>query len=297
MEIPPDTLVVLDLDPEDYVLALRSDESATHASGGFSGDVTRRAGERVVLRFSAGAALPPTDGPTAGDEPSWGDLTVTSTDEALAFSDAVFLLSVLLLTQHHRDAFLHRARGWGFVDARTERRFEVPHPPRIETSQALVGSVPTATRIRLLIEACEIAVPIWTAWARIGKRTYFDGIAGMAVVPHDLAEGSIAAVRTWLEDGDPKPLQLRSGEYRALHWPMLEDNWEVPQNVYYSLFAPCNLVACALADGSLPAALTCVQQATAARATNANDAFLGEPFRKAFLLAWWRACLRVLCAE
>ena len=34
----------------------------------------------------------------------------------------------------------------------------------------------------------------------------------------------------------------------------------------------------------------------AARATNAQDQFLGEPFRKAFFLAWWRACLQVLCA-
>jgi hypothetical protein len=77
---------------------------------------------------------------------------------------------------------------------------------------------------------------------------------------------------------------------------MLEDNWTVPENVYYGLFAPCNLVDCALEGGNLTAALTCIQQATAARATNAQDHFLGEPFRKAFFLAWWRACLRVLCA-
>ena len=103
-------------------------------------------------------------------------------------------------------------------------------------------------------------------------------------------------MHTWLEDGDPKPLTAWSGEYRSLHWPMLEDNWSVPPNVYYGLFAPCNLVDCALEDGSLTAALTCAQQATAARATNAQDQFLGEPFRKAFFLAWWRACLQVLCA-
>ena len=48
--------------------------------------------------------------------------------------------------------------------------------------------------------------------------------------------------------------------------------------------------------GNLATALTCIQQTTAARATNAQDTFLGEPFRKAFFLAWWRVCLRVLCA-
>lgn len=291
VEVPPNTLVILELDPAEYVLALHDAHAVTPPAGGFSGEVRARADQRVVLRFSAGAG-PSTE---SGEASPWGDVTVAATDETLAISDALFLLTVLLLTEHHGDTFLHRTHRWGFVDARSQRRFELPHPPRIETSQALVGSVPVATRIQLLIEACEIAVPIWADWAKNGDRTYYDGIMAMSVVPHDLAQASIAAVRTWLEDGDPAPLQRWSGEYSSLHWPMLEDNLTIPQNVYYGLFAPCNLMDCALQGGSLPAALLCIQQATAARATNAQDTFLGEPYRKAFFLAWWRACLRVLC--
>ena len=83
----------------------------------------------------------------------------------------------------------------------------------------------------------------------------------------------------------------------VLFWPLLRRLVRlVPPNVYYALFAPCNLLDCALEGGSPDAALTCLRQATAARATNAQDTFLGEPFRKAFFLAWWRACLRVLAA-
>lgn len=296
MEVPPNTLVVLELDPADYVLTLSDAHAAPHPGGGFSGEVAARADQRVVLRFSAAAAPASPASSSSSEVPPWGDVTVTVVDEALALPDALFLLSVVLLTEHHRDAFLHRAHPWAYVDTRTQRRVELPHPPRIETSQALVGSVPVPARVRLLIEACELAVPIWTAWARVSDLTYFDGIMAMGSVPQQLAESTIAAVRTWLEDGDPAPLQRWSGEYRSLHWPMLEDNWTVPQNVYYALFAPCNLVDCVLEGGSVTAALTCIQQATAARATNARDTFLGEPFRKAFLLAWWRACLRVLCA-
>lgn len=296
MEVPPNTLVVLALDPADYVLTLLGAEAATDMTAGFSGEVATRADPRVVLRFSAAAAEASTVPSASSEAPPWGDVTVTVVDQALALPDALFLLTVLLLTEHHQDAFLHRAHPWAYVDARTQRRFELPHPPRIETSQALLGSVPVPTRVRLLIEACELAVPVWTAWAKGADLTYFDGVMAMSSVPRKLAESTIAAVHTWLEDGDPKPLTAWSGEYRSLHWPMLEDNWSVPPNVYYGLFAPCNLVDCALEDGSLTAALTCVQQATAARATNAQDQFLGEPFRKAFFLAWWRACLQVLCA-
>lgn len=296
MEVPPNTLVVLALDPADYVLTLSGAQASTDMARGFSGEIAAHADQRVVLRFSAAAAEASPAPGASSEVPPWGDVTVTVTDEALGLPDALFLLTVLLLTEHHRDAFLHRAHPWAYVDARTRRRFELPHPPRIETSQALLGSVPVPTRVRLLIEACELAVPVWTAWAKVGKLLYFDGIMAMSSVPQRLAESTIAAVRTWLEDGDPKPLTACSGEYRSLHWPMLEDNWSVPPNVYYGLFAPCNLVDCALEGGSLTAALTCIQQATAARATNAQDHFLGEPFRKAFFLAWWRACLQVLCA-
>ncbi len=296
MEVSPDTLVVLELDPADYVLTLHGPRAATHSGGGISGEVSARADSRVVLRFSADAAPESASGSAAGGAPPWGDITVTVTDGSLALPDALFLLSVLLLTEQHQDAFLHRAHPWGFVDAPTQRRFALPHPPRIETSQALLGSVPVPTRIRLLIEACELAVPIWTAWAKHGDRGYYDGVMAMGVVPHNLAEATIAAVRTWLDDGDPAPLTRWIGEYQSLHWPMLEDNWSVPPNVYYGLFAPRNLADCALEGGNLATALTCIQQATAARATNAQDTFLGEPFRKAFFLAWWRVCLRVLCA-
>jgi hypothetical protein len=284
VEVPANARVVLELDPADYVLTLHDQH--------LSGEIATRAEQRVVLWFSVATTAPKPD----ADAPPWGDVTWTAIDPALVPSDAMFLLSVLLLTERHQDAFLHRAHPWGFVDATTQRRYDLPHPPRIETSQALVGSVPVPIRIRLLIEACQIAVPIWTEWAKDGGLSYFDGIMAMASVPHDLAEATIAAVRTWLEDGDPKPLEGWSGEYRSLHWPMLEDEWEVPPNVYYSLFAPCNLVQCALSGGSLSHALVCIQQAAAARCTNAQDTFLGEPFRKAFFLAWWRACLRVLCA-
>jgi hypothetical protein len=172
----------------------------------------------------------------------------------------------------------------------------VPHPPRIETSQALLGSVSVKTRVRLLVEACTIALPVWATWAKVGDLSYFNGI-GMSHVRHDLAEATIAAVTTWLDDGDPAPLSPLIGEYHGLHWPRLEDEWTCPENVYYSLFAPCNAADCARSDGDLKLALVCIQQATAARATNGDDDFLGEPFRKAFLLAWWRACLRVLCAD
>jgi hypothetical protein len=296
VEVPPNTLVVLALNPADYVLTLHDPQVATHHASGFSGEVATRADQSVVLRFSADAAPGSSPTSTVGEPPPWGDVTVTVTDGSLALSDALFLLSVLLLTEHHQDAFLHRTHPWMYVDAPTQRRFELPHPPRIETSQALLGSVPVPTRIRLLIEACELAVPVWTAWAKGADLTYFDGVMAMSSVPRKLAESTIEAVRTWLEDGDPAPLQSWSGEYRSLHWPMLEDNLTIPENVYYGLFAPCNLVDCALEGGNLTAALTCIQQATAARATNAQDHFLGEPFRKAFFLAWWRACLRVLCA-
>jgi hypothetical protein len=56
MEVPPNTLVVLALDPADYVLTLHDPQAATHPGGGFSGEVATRADQRVVLRFSADAA-------------------------------------------------------------------------------------------------------------------------------------------------------------------------------------------------------------------------------------------------
>ncbi len=281
MDLPPATPVVLELDPADYALTL---DSSAESAGRLTGGIAARADRRVVLRFS-------------GESPPWGDLQVTVTDPALELADALFLVSVLLLTEHHQDRFLHRPQRWGFVDAHTQRRVELPHPPRIETAQALLGGLPVPTRIRLLVEACQIAVPVWTAWARSAELVYFDGVMSMAAVPQDLAEATIASVRTWLADGDPSPLARWRAEYRSLHWPMLEDEWEPPPNVYYSLFAPCNLVDCALDDGSLSAALVCIRQAAAARATDTEDNFLGEPARKAFFLAWWRACVRVLLAE
>jgi hypothetical protein len=302
MQVPPNALVVLPLDPADYVLAMTHDEGANKPEVAFAGSVTARADERVLLRCSATRGplpAPELDADTDTDTdtaPRWGEVSFTIEDPELAVEDALFLLSVLLLTEHHQDAFLHRTHPWRFVDATTQRAFSVPHPPRIETSQALLGSVSVPTRIRLLVEACRIGVPVWTAWAKGGDLSYFDGIMAMAAVPQDLAEATVAAVTTWLDNGDPAPLAASVSEYRSLHWPMLEDEWSVPGNVYYSLFAPCNAADCARSDGDLKLALVCVQQAAAARATNADDDFLGEPFRKAFFLAWWRACLRVLCA-
>ncbi|MBK6812000.1 MAG: hypothetical protein IPG81_24580 [Sandaracinaceae bacterium] len=244
-------------------------EAATDMTAGFSGEVATRADQRVVLRFSAAAAEASTVPSASSEAPPWGDVTVTVVDQALALPDALFLLTVLLLTEHHQDAFLHRAHPWAYVDARTQRRFEPPHPPRIETSQALLGSVPVPTRVRLLIEACELAVPIWTAWAKVPTSP-----TSMASWRCRRCPGSSPSPPSprcaRLEDGDPKPLTAWSGEYRSLHWPMLEDNWSVPPNVHYGLFAlqPGGLRA---RGRSLTAALTCVQQATAARATNAQD--------------------------
>lgn len=295
MQVPPNALVVLTLDPADYVLTLKHEDAGSDRAAPFSGSVAARDDSRVVLRFSSESAPPPE--PDSGPSPPWGAVSFTVADPELAVADAVFLLSVLLLTEHHQDAFLHRSHPWRYVEASTGRTLSLPHPPRIETAQALLGSVPVATRVRLLVEACTIAVPVWKDWAKSGRLTYFDGIMSMAAVRHDLAQATLEAVSGWLEDGDPAPLEAFIGEYRSLHWPMLEDEWTCPENVYYSLFAPCNAAECARADGDLDLALVCIQQATAARATNEADDFLGEPFRKAFLLAWWRACLRVLCAE
>ena len=146
----------------------------------------------------------------------------------------------------------------------------------------------------MLVEACELAVPVWGDWAKTGELAYFDGCF-MSAVSDTLAESTIAAVRRWLEAGDTAPLESKSREYRAQHWPMLEEEWAVPDNVYYSLFAPCNLARCALKGGDMELALVCIRQALAARATNHTDGFLGEPFRRAFLLEWWRRALGVLC--
>ncbi|MFT5681207.1 MAG: hypothetical protein ACI8RZ_002113 [Myxococcota bacterium] len=294
MQIPPNTLVVLTLDPADYALSLTPDAGDSGATSAFSGSVAARTDGRVVLRYSSasGAVTEPVSDSTTA--PPWGDVSFTIEDPELSVADGLFLLSVLLLTEHHQDAFLHHAHPWCFVDATTQRSFSVPHPPRIETAQALLGTVPVKTRVRLLIEACNIAVPVWTAWARHGDLGYFNGMS-IESVRHDLAEATITAVTDWLSDGNPAPLSPLIGHFHGLHWPMLEDEWTCPQNVYYSLFASCNAADCARANGDLKLALVCIQQATAARATNGDDDFLGEPFRKAFFLAWWRACLRVLC--
>ena len=300
--------MVLTLDPADYVLSPTPEDSTNDPANPFSGSIATRADERVVLRYASVTAVtephpkpvseaaPESESDSNTDAaPPWGAVSFTVEDPALTVSDGLFLLSVLLLTEHHQDAFLHHTHPWRFVDATTQRSFSLPHPPRIETSQALLGTVSVTTRVRLLVEACAIAVPVWTAWAKRGDLTYFSGIS-IEAVRHDLAEATIAAVTTWLDDGDPAPLSPLIGEYHGLHWPRLEDEWTCPENVYYSLFAPCNAADCARSDGDLKLALVCIQQATAARATNGDDQFLGEPFRKAFFLAWWRACLRVLCA-
>ena len=146
-----------------------------------------------------------------------------------------------------------------------------------------------AERYELLASAYGIFAGIPKAWATIR----FSAHAARWVADerwHSQQKG------TWLADGDTTPLAGYMGEYRSLHWPMLEDEWTVPTNVYYSLFAPCNLADCARNDGDLAAALVCIRQATAARATNGQDQFLGEPFRKAFFLGWWHACVRILSA-
>jgi hypothetical protein len=122
---------------------------------------------RVVLCCSsAGGAVTESASP-------WGGVSFSIKDPELPVADGLFLLSVLLLTEHHQDAFLHRAHPWCFVESATQRRFSVPHPPRIETSQALLGTVSVKTRVRLLIEACNIAVPVWTAWAEHGDLSFF----------------------------------------------------------------------------------------------------------------------------
>ncbi|MCA9576683.1 MAG: hypothetical protein R3B40_08845 [Polyangiales bacterium] len=297
MEIPPDTLVRLTLDPADHVLLL--DHGATTTCPFASGALVRRTDERVVLRFAEGLVTRPDDPRTAeansvGSGERHAHVSFTMVDDALSVPDALFLLSVLWLTDYHADAFLHESRSFEFVDARSGQAIALPHPPRIETSQALLAALPLAARLRALLAACELAVPVWSAWARTGDLTYYDGIMSMASVPARLAESTLAAVARWLEDGIPEPLAEQLSAYRSLHWPMLEDNWSVPPNVYYSLFAPRNLADCALEGGDLDAARVCLQQATAARATNALDEFLGEPFRKAFLLGWWRACVHIL---
>lgn len=208
--------------------------------------------------------------------------------------DALYLVSVLLFEGHHGNAFLHRDHDWDVVDERSGRHLDVPHPPRIETVRALLGRRSAETRIRFLLEACALAVPVWTGWAASADLTYYDGIMSMDAVPQDLAEATLEAGRRWLDDGDPASLERAVSAYRALHWPMLEDELVLPPNVYYSAFAARNMASCALSGGDLDDALTCVQQALAARATDAHDTFLGEPFRRAFLLQWWRACLGVL---
>jgi hypothetical protein len=217
---------------------------------------------------------------------------VTVTDGSLALPDALFLLSVLLLTEHHQDAFLHRTHPWMYVDAPTQRRFELPHPPRIETSQALLGSVPVPTRIRLLIEACELAVPVWTAWAKGADLTYFDGVMAMSSVPHKLAESTIAAVRTWLEDGDPKPAHSAG---RGVPQPPLAHARGQLDRPGERLLRPLRSLQPGglRARGREPHRRAHVHPAGhgGARHQRARP-FLGEPFRKAFFLAWWRACLR-----
>lgn len=284
VDIPPNTMVNLELNPADFALELAAPE-ARAGEVELSGAVVTADG-RPVLRF---------DQRHLGERASSGHVVFEIKDPAIAVSDAIFLVAVLLFTEHHKDAYLHRAQDWCFVHSSTQRRYEVAHPPRIETAQALLERLPVPTRIRLLVKACEIALPIWRDWATSGDLSYFDGIMAMDTVPQDLAEATIAAVKMWLEDGTPDVLKAQSAAYQRLHWPMVEGEWVVPQNVYYSAFASCNLARCALAAGDLELALVCMQQATAARSTNATDQFLGEPFRRAFMLQWWRACLSVLC--
>lgn len=281
MHVPPNTLVTLGLDPAAFALEL-----APGGAGEISGAVVARADGRRVARFRQNSLE---------ERAPEGHVHVDIEDPAVTLPDAILLVAVLLFTEHHADAHLHRPHDWCFVHGSTARRYQVAHPPRIEAVQALLARLPVATRVRLLVEACELAVPIWRDWAETGDLTYFDGVMAMDAVPRDLAEATIAAVKQWLDDADPAPLEAFSGAYRRLHWPMLEDEWVIPHHVYYSLFAPCNLARCALAEGDLSLAQVCMQQATAARATNGADEFLGEPYRRAFLLAWWRACLGELC--
>ncbi len=284
MDAPPGTRVVLELDPADHVVEVAD-------AADLAGSSLRRSDGAVLLRLRDLHAPPSTSGLP------FGTLELTRLDPALSFSDAVFLATTCLLTGRHHDVFLHLPHLWRFVDHASGQQVDVPHPPRIETVWALLARLDLPTRIRVLVEACELAVPVWTRWAATANLRYFDGIMSMAMVDQDLAESTIAALWGWLADGDTTGLERRSGDYRALHWPMLEDEWTCPDNVYYSLFAPCNAARSALADGDLDLAFTCLRQAAAARATSAADEFLGEPFRRAFLLAWWRACLRVFCAR
>ena len=286
MDVPPNAMVSLSLDPADFALELAPDPVASVGLVQLSGAVIAQADGKAVARFQQ---------QTLEEHAPAGHVVFEIEDPELALSDAVFLVAVLLFTDHHGNEYLDRPHDWAFVHRSTNRRFEVAHPPRIETVQALLARLPVTTRIRLLLEACEIAVPIWRDWAGSANLRYYDGIMAMDAVPQDLAEATISAVETWLEDAIGAPLEARSAAYRRLHWPMVEDELVIPQNVYYSAFAACNMARCALGDGDLALALVCVQQAAAARATNAKDEFLGEPFRRGFLLRWWRACLAVLC--
>ncbi|MCB9598513.1 MAG: hypothetical protein H6719_37710, partial [Sandaracinaceae bacterium] len=201
MDVPPDALVELTLDPASYTLEL--EPGATVA-----GALVRRSDGRSMVRFRQRA--------------DWREVELEVDEPSLTLSDAVYLVSVALFTEHHRDAYLMRGGALGFVEP-TRRRLSVPHPPRMESVEAMLSELPPRTRIELLVEACELGVPIWTRWASTGKLTYFDGIMAMASVPHDLAEASIRAARRWLEDGDGAPLEALSSEYWGLHWPMLED--------------------------------------------------------------------------
>ena len=84
---------ILELDPADYLLTISS--GVDDPAAGFSGEITRRADRRGVLRFTAHSA-PSAHG---NDAPPWGDVTWTTVgaEGALPPSDALFLLTVLLL--------------------------------------------------------------------------------------------------------------------------------------------------------------------------------------------------------
>lgn len=266
-------MVQLSLDPADFSLDVTVDADR------LTGVIRRKSDGQPQARFTLD--------PTHPHE----HIEYSVAEPGLPLSDAVFLISVLFFTEHLGNQHLHSPLRLTFVSP--HRPVTVAHPPRIETTEALLGGLSVPDRIAVLVAACEIAVPVWRDWAQAGELTYFDGL-GMSAVSSTLAQSTIAAVRGWLKDGDTGPLQAQSSEYRALHWPMIEDEWAVPQNVYYSLFAPCNLARCAIKGGDIELALVCIRQATAARATNRQDDFLGEPFRRAFLLEWWRAALGLL---
>ena len=220
------------------------------------------------------------------DAPHSADIEWALIDDAMPPSDVLYLFCCLHFAA---DSSVHT-----MVFSRRDlpQMVCLPPPPVMVSIEHTLSLWSPPLRVRMLVEACILALPIWQAWKVHGELSYFDGVISMETVPEDLAEDSIAAVQTWLQDQDTGPLKQQNSEYQRLHWPMLEDEWTCPQNVYYSLFSAKNLL-CAAISGDVADALTCIRQAVAARATDEIDTYLGPEFVGAFLQAWWRKVVAI----